>query len=84
MMVGVVQKWTYPPWPNSQFSAEVEHFKSLKTGERYDLFGLRPGRANHGADQAMRSQASLLAIFSLLVTASPERCAARQMDQPTN
>ena len=43
MMVGVVQKWTYPPWPNSQFGAEVEHFKSLKTGEPMTFSVYDPG-----------------------------------------
>ena len=43
MMVGVVRKWIYPPWPNSQFSAEVEHFKSLKTGEHMTFSVNDPG-----------------------------------------
>jgi hypothetical protein len=43
MMVGVVRKWIYPPWPNSQFSAEVEHFKSLKTGEHMTFSVYDPG-----------------------------------------
>ena len=43
MTIGVVRKWTYPPWPNSQFSAEVEHFKSLKTGEHMIFSVYDPG-----------------------------------------
>jgi hypothetical protein len=43
MMVGVVRKWIYPPWPSSQFSAEVERFKSLKTGERMTFSVYDPG-----------------------------------------
>jgi len=43
MIVGVVRKWIYPPWPNSQFSAEVEHFKSLKTGEHMTFSVYDPG-----------------------------------------
>jgi hypothetical protein len=41
--IGVVRKWTYPPWPASQFSAEVEHFKSLKTGEHMKFSVYDPG-----------------------------------------
>ena len=42
-MVGLVRKWIYPPWPNSQFSAEVEHFKSLKSGEHMTFSVYDPG-----------------------------------------
>jgi hypothetical protein len=31
--IGVARKWTYPPWPESNFSAEAEAFKNLKTGD---------------------------------------------------
>jgi hypothetical protein len=48
----------------------------------YDLFGLRPGRANHGDDQAM-NRSGLPGHLFFALTASPERCAARHMDQPT-
>jgi hypothetical protein len=43
MVIGVVRKWTYPPWPESQFGAEVEHFKSLKTGEHMNFSVYDPG-----------------------------------------
>jgi hypothetical protein len=43
MTIGVVRKWIYPPWPNSQFTAEVEHFKSLKTGEHMTFPVYDPG-----------------------------------------
>jgi hypothetical protein len=33
MMIGVVRKWTYPPWPESHFATEVERFQTLKPGE---------------------------------------------------
>jgi hypothetical protein len=42
-MVGVVRKWIYPPWPKGQFSAEVERFNSLKTGERMTFSVYDPG-----------------------------------------
>jgi hypothetical protein len=41
--IGIARKWTYPPWPKSQFSAEVEHFKSLKTGEHMTFSVYDPG-----------------------------------------
>jgi hypothetical protein len=31
--VGVLRKWTYPPWPENHFSADVERFNNLKPGE---------------------------------------------------
>jgi hypothetical protein len=31
--IGVARKWAYPPWPESNFSAEAEAFKNLKTGD---------------------------------------------------
>jgi hypothetical protein len=43
MTIGVVRKWTYPPWPRSQFRAEVEHFNSLKTGEHMIFSIYDPG-----------------------------------------
>ncbi len=43
MTIGIGRKWTYPPWPESQFSAEVEHFKSLKTGEHMIFSVYDPG-----------------------------------------
>jgi hypothetical protein len=32
-MIGVVRKWTYPPWPESHFATEVERFQTLKPGK---------------------------------------------------
>jgi hypothetical protein len=32
-LAGVVRKWSYPPWPPGQFSADVERFQSLKRGD---------------------------------------------------
>jgi hypothetical protein len=43
MTIGVVRKWTYPPWPKSQFSSDVEHFNSLKTGEHMVFSIYDPG-----------------------------------------
>jgi hypothetical protein len=42
-MVGVVRKWIYPPWPDSQFSAQAEHFKTLKAGEHMTFSVYDPG-----------------------------------------
>ena len=33
-LAGIVRKWSYPPWPQSHFAADVERFKGLKSGER--------------------------------------------------
>jgi hypothetical protein len=62
----------------------MEHLIDTQPQDRgaYDLLGLRPGRANHGADQAM-NRSGLLGHLFFALTASPERCAARHMDQPT-
>ena len=43
MMVGIVRKWIYPPWPKSQFSAQVERFKTLKSGEHMTFSVYDPG-----------------------------------------
>ena len=43
MVVGIVRKWIYPPWPKSQFSAEVERFKTLKSGEHMTFSVYDPG-----------------------------------------
>ena len=32
-IIGISRKWTYPPWPEGNFSADAERFQSLKTGE---------------------------------------------------
>ena len=32
-MIGVIRKWTYPPWPDGHFQEDVERFKALKPGE---------------------------------------------------
>ena len=32
-MIGVIRKWTYPPWPDSHFQEDVGRFKVLKPGE---------------------------------------------------
>jgi hypothetical protein len=32
-MIGVVRKWTYPPWPDSHFQEEVDRFRTLRPGE---------------------------------------------------
>jgi hypothetical protein len=32
-MIGVIRKWTYPPWPDSHFREDVDRFKTLKPGE---------------------------------------------------
>jgi hypothetical protein len=32
-MIGVIRKWTYPPWPDSHFQEDVDRFKTLKPGE---------------------------------------------------
>jgi hypothetical protein len=41
--IGVVRKWTYPPWPESHFSAEVEHFKGLNPGQQMTFSVYDPG-----------------------------------------
>jgi hypothetical protein len=42
-LVGVIRKWNYPPWPQSDFSAEVERFQTLKSGERMTFPVYDPG-----------------------------------------
>ena len=42
-IIGIVRKWTYPPWPGNHFSADVERFKNLKSGERMDFEVYDPG-----------------------------------------
>jgi hypothetical protein len=32
-MIGVIRKWTYPPWPDSHFQEDAARFKTLKLGE---------------------------------------------------
>jgi hypothetical protein len=32
-MIGVIRKWTYPPWPESHFQEDLDRFKTLKPGE---------------------------------------------------
>jgi hypothetical protein len=32
-LIGIGRKWIYPPWPEGNFSADAERFRSLKTGE---------------------------------------------------
>jgi hypothetical protein len=32
-LIGVIRKWSYPPWPDSHFRADVDRFKTLKPGE---------------------------------------------------
>ena len=39
----VVRKWTYPPWPESHFSAEVERFKGLNAGQQMTFSVYDPG-----------------------------------------
>jgi hypothetical protein len=43
MLIGVVRKWTYPPWPHSQFSTQVERFNTLKPGEHMSFPVYDPG-----------------------------------------
>jgi hypothetical protein len=42
-MVGVIRKWTYPPWPDSHFSADVERFNKLRPGEHMVFAVYDPG-----------------------------------------
>jgi hypothetical protein len=42
-LVGVVRKWSYPPWPQSHFNADVERFQALKSGERMRFAVYDPG-----------------------------------------
>jgi hypothetical protein len=32
-MIGVIRKWSYPPWPDSHFQQDVDRFKTLKPGQ---------------------------------------------------
>jgi hypothetical protein len=32
-LIGVYEKWSYPPWPESHWSADVARFANLKPGE---------------------------------------------------
>jgi hypothetical protein len=32
-LIGVIRKWSYPPWPVGHFEEDVERFKTLKPGE---------------------------------------------------
>jgi hypothetical protein len=32
-MIGIIRKWTYPPWPDSHFQEDVDRFQTLKPGE---------------------------------------------------
>jgi len=42
-LAGVGRKWSYPPWPRSQFAADVERFESLKRGEHMSFAVYDPG-----------------------------------------
>jgi hypothetical protein len=42
-LAGIVRKWSYPPWPQSHFAADVERFKRLKSGERMSFAVYDPG-----------------------------------------
>jgi hypothetical protein len=41
--IGVVRKWSYPPWPPSHFNADVERFQTLKPGEHMIFYVYDPG-----------------------------------------
>jgi hypothetical protein len=42
-LVGVYEKWRYPPWPESHWSADVARFKSLQPGEHMTFQVYDPG-----------------------------------------
>ncbi len=42
-LVGVVRKWSYPPWPQGHFAADVERFKALRSGESMTFPVYDPG-----------------------------------------
>jgi hypothetical protein len=41
--IGIVRKWTYPPWPTSHFNEDVKHFDTLKPGDRMSFSVYDPG-----------------------------------------
>jgi hypothetical protein len=50
--IGIARKWSYPPLPETRFSADVERFKNLKTGEHmlfavYDPLGRKMELIKH-------------------------------------
>lgn len=42
-LIGVVRKWTYPPWPDSHFRTQVERFNRLNPGEHMLFSVYDPG-----------------------------------------
>jgi hypothetical protein len=42
-LIGIGRSWTYPPWPEGNFSVEAERFRSLKTGEHMLFTVYDPG-----------------------------------------
>jgi hypothetical protein len=42
-LAGVERKWSYPAWPRSQFSIDVERFQGLKSGEHMRFVVYDPG-----------------------------------------
>ncbi len=42
-LVGVYEKWRYPPWPQSHWSADVARFESLRPGEHMVFQVYDPG-----------------------------------------
>ena len=42
-VVGAVRKWSYPPWPEGHFHADVARFQNLKTGEPMSFSVYDPG-----------------------------------------
>ena len=42
-MIGVIRKWTYPPWPDSHFQEDVDRFNTLKPGEPMTFSVYDPG-----------------------------------------
>jgi hypothetical protein len=42
-LIGIVRKWTYPPWPQSHFSVQVERFHGLEAGKHMTFPIYDPG-----------------------------------------
>ncbi len=42
-LIGIDRRWTYPPWPEGNFSAEAERFRSLQSGEHMLFSVYDPG-----------------------------------------
>jgi hypothetical protein len=42
-LIGVGRKWIYPPWPEGNFSADAQRFRSLNTGEHMLFTVFDPG-----------------------------------------